>query len=209
MKKKRVIAWIMAAAMTFAPSATYADLVETPQGETSPSEAVETIANEEAEYELGEPHEEPVYELDAPDAQGTTDDETVYELDEPDVQIAADESTDAASPKASASDMAEVVMDDGSATTYSDAQSLLNAVASYSGKTFTIKLHSNVPTTNAGMFKIPSNSKVTLDLNGFSINRHKANADYDTDDDWEVMIVYENANLTIEDSDPTDRKSVV
>ena len=52
------------------------------------------------------------------------------------------------------------------------------------------------------MFKIPKNKTVTLDLNGCSINRHVANAEYDVKADGEVLIVLNGADLTIIDSNP-------
>ena len=98
--------------------------------------------------------------------------------------------------------IAEVTFENGSVSTFSDAANLVNTLSAYQRETFTIKLMSNISTKDAGMFAIPSNSKVTLDLNGYVLNRHEANRAHDTDENLEVIIVNSNAELTIIDSEP-------
>ncbi len=71
-----------------------------------------------------------------------------------------------------------------------------------------VDLKGDWDTSSYGILKVTKNTKVTLRLHGYSINRHKANASYEGYGSGEVIGVYKNAELTVIGASTEAEKSV-
>lgn len=186
MRRKSWTAWLLALALVLTQTVAYATTEDAPpQEEGAPIELVaeETPTNETENQDIVVGEEDPVEPIEVEPSTG----------DDIEVVTQADNNTP----------IAQVTIKGQSAVAYTDLTSLFNALNACAEKTFTVKLLGNLNTHDAGMFPIPAKSTATLDLNGYSINRHMANAEYETDDNREVVLVNNDAKLTITDSNPS------